>query len=180
MSRIGRKVIPLPEKVKITTTGRVVTVEGPLGKLDAVIPEGVTIQVDGKQVNIGAPEATRGNAGFQGLMRALLANMVHGVVHGYERNLEITGVGYKADLKGDMLTFALGYTHIIELKLPKTIKATIDKTQTKVSIKGVDKQLVGQIAAQIRSYKKPEPYKGKGVKYAEETIRRKVGKTGAK
>ena len=180
MSRIGRKVITVPEKVKITVHGRIVTVEGPLGKLDAVMPEGVSITVEKGLAHIVAPELTRGNSGYQGLMRALLANMVHGVVVGYERSLEITGVGYKADLKGDVLTFALGYTHTIELKLPKDIKALVDKTQTKVTIKGVNKQLVGQIAAMIRSYKKPEPYKGKGVKYAEETIRRKVGKTGAK
>src|SRR4051794_6816828 len=114
MSRIGRRVIPVPDKVKVTVRERVVTVEGPLGKLDGLMPEGVTVRVESGVIHIGAPPLTRGNSGFQGLMRALLANMVHGVVHGYERNLEITGVGYKADLKGDMLTFALGYTHIIE------------------------------------------------------------------
>jgi large subunit ribosomal protein L6 len=180
MSRVGRKPIAVPEKVKVTVKERHVTVEGPLGKLDAIIPEGVTVKVDKNVINVGAPEAARNNRGYQGLMRALLANMVHGVLHGYERTLEITGVGYKAELKGDTVTFALGYSHLIHLKLPKTIKAVIDKSQTKVTIKGIDKQLVYQIAAQIRSYKKPEPYKGKGVKYAGENIRRKAGKAGAK
>src|SRR5262249_8032547 len=107
-------------------------------------------------------------------------NMVTGVTKGYEKNLEINGVGYKAELKGDTLTLVLGYTHPVQIKLPKGIQAVVDKAQTKLAIKGIDKHMVGQIAAQIRSFKKPEPYQGKGVKYAEEVIRRKVGKTGAK
>lgn len=180
MSRVGRKPIAVPEKVKIEIRGRHVHVEGPLGQLDAVIPHGVTIAVEQGILHIGAPQATRGNRGYQGMMRAVMANMVHGVVHGYEIMMEISGVGYKAELKGDTLIFALGYTHLIPLKLPKTVKAVVDKSQTKVTIKGVDKQLVGQIAAQIYGYKKPEPYKGKGVNYAGRPIRRKVGKAGAK
>jgi large subunit ribosomal protein L6 len=106
--------------------------------------------------------------------------MVHGVMEGYAKTLEISGVGYKAEAKGRTLTFSLGYTHAIDLELPEGIEAVVDKQQTRVTIKGIDKQLVGQIAAQIRGFKKPEPYKGKGVSYADETIRRKVGKTGAK
>lgn len=180
MSRVGRKPITVPEKVKIEVRGQHVHVEGPLGKLDAVIPPGVQIQVDGAVVHVEAPSASRNNRGYQGLMRAVLANMVRGVVKGYEQNMEINGVGYKAELRGDTLTFALGYTHPIHLKLPKGIKAVVDKSQTKVNIKGIDKQLVGQIAAQIYSYKPPEPYKAKGVNYAGRPIRRKVGKTGNK
>jgi large subunit ribosomal protein L6 len=180
MSRVGRKPIAVPAKVKIEVRGRHVHVEGPLGKLDAVVPPGVTIHVEDSVLTIGAPEANRANRGYQGMMRAVLANMVYGVVHGYERSLEISGVGYKAELKGDTLVFALGYTHLIHLKLPTTVKAVVDKSQTKLTIKGVDKQLVGQIAAQIYGYKKPEPYKGKGVNYAGRPIRRKVGKAGAK
>ncbi len=180
MSRIGRKAITVPDKVKVTTNGRHLHVEGPLGKLDMLMPEGVGVKMEGHIAHVSAPPKTRSSRGHQGMVRAILANMVNGVTKGYEKNLEINGVGYKADLKGDSITFALGYTHPITLKLPKGITAVVDKTQTKVTIKGADKQMVGQIAAQIRGYKEPEPYKGKGVKYAEEVIKRKVGKTGAK
>jgi len=180
MSRIGRKPVAVPDKVKIEMKGRALHVEGPLGKLDAILPEGVTVSVDNGVANVSDPPPNRQNRGYQGLVRALLANMVNGVVKGYEKSLEITGVGYKAELKGDTLTFSLGYTHPIDLKLPKGVQAIVDKSQTKLTIKGTDKQVVHQIAAQIRGYKKPEPYKGKGVKYAGEQIRRKVGKTGAK
>ena len=180
MSRIGRKAITVPDKVKVEQRGRVVVAEGPLGKLEAIIPAGLSLRREGNILHVEAPSLERGNRGFQGLVRALVANMVHGVTQGYEQVLEINGVGYKAELKGETLIFSLGYSHQIELKLPKTIKATVDKTQTKVTVKGSDKQLVGQIAAQIRSFKVPEPYKGKGVKYANEVIRRKAGKAGAK
>lgn len=180
MSRIGRKPIPVPEKVKITTNGRKLAVEGPLGRLDALMPDGVTVAIENAVANVGAPPRTRQSAGYQGMVRALLANMVKGVTAGYERSLEINGVGYKAELKGDTLHFALGYTHPCLIKLPKGVQAIVDKSQTKLTIKGIDKQVVGQIAAQIRGFKKPEPYQGKGVKYADETVRRKVGKTGAK
>ncbi len=180
MSRIGRKPIEIPSGVKLVLNDRVVHVEGPLGKLDAVLPPGVAIVVEGSVARVAAPPANRQNRGYQGLVRALLQNMLIGVSKGYERGLEISGVGYKAELKGTTLTFLLGYTHPIALELPKGIECIVDKTQTKLTIKGIDKQLVGQIAAQIRSYKKPEPYQGKGVKYADEIIKRKVGKTGAK
>lgn len=180
MSRIGRKPVPVPDKVKVAQRGRVLIVEGPLGKLEAVLPEGVDVTSEGGTMVVVAPSPNRMNRGYQGLVRALLANMVHGVVHGYERNLEISGVGYKAEVKGNSVIFALGYTHTICLDVPPSIKVLVDKNQTKVTVKGIDKGLVGQIAAKIRSYKVPEPYQGKGVKYAEETIRRKAGKTGSK
>jgi large subunit ribosomal protein L6 len=179
MSRIGKKAIPVPDKVKITTSGRKLHVEGPLGGLDAVMPDGVGVKIENNIAHVTAPELNRQNRGYQGLMRALLANMVNGVTKGYEKTLEINGVGYKAEQKGDKLVLQLGYTHPCELTLPKGIKAKIDKG-TVVTITGPDKQVVGQVAAQLRSFKKPEPYKGKGVKYSTETIRRKVGKTGAK
>jgi large subunit ribosomal protein L6 len=180
MSRIGRKPIKVPEKVKISTRERIVVVEGPLGKLEAILPEGVTVRVEAGVANVVAPKATRGNRGFQGLMRALLANMVHGVVKGYEKQLEINGVGYKAELKGQDVIVSAGYSHLVKLRIPKGLKVAVDKTQTKVSVTGIDKQLVGQFAAQFRGVKVPEPYKGKGIRYANETIRRKVGKAGAK
>jgi large subunit ribosomal protein L6 len=180
MSRIGRKAIKVSDKVKVTQSGRQVHVEGPLGKLDLIVPEGVHVKVEGGIAHVGAPPKSRSTRGHQGMVRAIVANMVSGVTVGYQKDLEINGVGYKADLRGDTISFALGYTHPVSLKLPKGISAIVDKTQTKISIKGADKQMVGQIAAQIRSFKKPEPYKGKGVKYATEVIKRKVGKTGAK
>jgi large subunit ribosomal protein L6 len=130
MSRVGRKVIVIPEGVKITVAGRVIKVTGPLGTLEGLLPEGVTLEIEGQTISVNEPELTRANRGFRGLVRALVANMVHGVVKGYEKQLEISGVGYKAELKGETLVFALGYTHPIVLKLPLGIKATVDKAQT--------------------------------------------------
>ncbi len=180
MSRIGKKPIPIPDKVKVEVSARSVKVTGPLGVLDAVIPVGITIKIENNVIHVQAPKAfDRQNKGFQGLMRAVLANMVNGVVKGFERTIEITGVGYKAEQKGDKLVLQLGYTHPCEVVLPKSVKAKIDKG-TIVTLSGPDKQVVNQIAATLRAFKKPEPYKGKGVKYSDETIIRKVGKTGAK
>lgn len=179
MSRIGRKPVPVPDKVKVELIGRQMHVEGPLGKLDAIIPEGVTVQIDKGIAHVGAPPITRASRGYQGMVRALLSNMVKGVTKGYEKTLEISGVGYRAELAGDTLNFQLGYTHPIQLKLPPQTKAKVEK-QTIVTISGVDKQVVGEVASKIRHFKNPEPYKGKGVKYAGEIIRRKVGKAGAK
>ena len=180
MSRIGRKPVPVPDKVKVSTDGRTLKVEGPLGKLDALMPPGVTVKVENGEANVGAPAPARGNRGYQGLIRALLANMVYGVTKGYEKKLEIAGVGYKAELKGRVVHLNLGYTHPVSVELPDGVNAEVDKSQTKVSITGYDKQKVGQVAAKIRAYKPTEPYKGKGVKYADEIVRRKVGKAGAK
>ncbi len=180
MSRVGRKPIKVPEKVKLTVKEHSIVVEGPLGKIEGLIPEGVKLEIKDGIINVIAPKASRQNRGFQGLMRAVLANMVTGVVKGFERSLEISGVGYKAELKGQDLHVAAGYSHIVKLKVPTGVKVAIDKTQTKLSVTGIDKQLVRQFAAQIRAVKEPEPYKGKGIKYAEEVIRRKVGKAGAK
>ena len=181
MSRIGRKPVVIPEKVKVSVANAMVTVEGPLGKLDLGLPQGIALEISEGVATVMAPAAvSRANRGYQGLARALVANMVEGVTNGYEKKLEISGVGYRCEQKGDSLTFSLGYSHTITLKVPPGITAIIDKSQTKVSIKGIDKQLVGQVAAQIRGYKPPEPYKGKGVKYSDETVRRKVGKSGSK
>ena len=181
MSRIGRRPVVIPEKVEISVADAIVKVVGPLGNLELGLPLGVGVKIDEGNALVTAPEArTRTNRGFQGLTRALLANMVEGVTKGYEKTLEISGVGYRCEQRGDSLTFSLGYSHTITMKVPAGITAIIDKSQTKVSIKGIDKQLVGQVAAQIRGYKPPEPYKGKGVKYSDETVRRKVGKSGAK
>ncbi len=180
MSRIGRKPIGIPDKVKMEVKAGLVLVTGPLGSLEQFLPEGVSVELKDNVANVQAPKRNRKNAGFQGLTRALLANMVEGVTKGYSKGLEINGVGYKAELKGDTLTCTLGFSHTKSIKIPKFIKAEVSKSQTEVTISGIDKQLVGQIAAQIRSFKVPEPYKAKGVKYKGEVLRRKVGKAGAK
>jgi large subunit ribosomal protein L6 len=179
MSRIGRKPVEIPDKVKVDVAGCIVKVSGPLGQLDQTIPEGVPIEIEGNILRVGTPKPTRSNRGDSGLVRSLINNMVVGVTQGYEKKLEINGVGYKAELAGDTLTLALGYSHHINFKLPKGVKAALVKN-TQLTISGIDKQAVGQAAAQIRAFRKPEPYKAKGVKYADEQIRRKVGKAGIK
>lgn len=181
MSRVGNKAIVVPEKVKVTLSAQQVQVEGPLGKLTTKVLRGVTLKQEGNILHVEAPRAARGNGGYQGTMRAVVANMVHGVVHGYEGAVEISGVGYKAELKGaDLVRFSLGYTEPRDVKCPAGVKVAVDKNQTSVTVKGPDKQVVFQVLALMRSLKKAEPYKGKGVKYRGETIRRKAGKAGAK
>ena len=180
MSRIGRKPLKVPEKVKITLDHQQLKVEGPLGVLLQQIPAGVGLRIEDDMAHVTPPKLNRLNRGYQGLVRALLANMVEGVVRGYECGLIINGVGYKAELKGDKLILSAGYSHLVEREVPKTVKVLVDKTQTKLTVKGINKQLVYQFAAQIRAVKEPEPYKGKGIKYETEVVKRKVGKTGAK
>jgi large subunit ribosomal protein L6 len=181
MSRIGRKPIALPDKVTMSVNGESVSVEGPLGKLEQSLPAGLTVEVSDGVARVSPPaKLNRSNKGFLGLGRALLANMVEGVSKGYERKLVITGVGYRADLKGDALTLSLGFSHNIVVKVPEGIKVEVDKSQTKLKFSGIDKQKVGNIAARCRNFKLAEPYKGKGVTYEGEVIRRKVGKAGGK
>ncbi len=179
MSRIGRRPVNIPEKVTAMLNGSVLTVQGPLGKLDTELPEGMSVVLDNNQATVSGVSKDKKGRGFLGLTRALLANMVEGVSKGYEKKLEINGVGYKAELKGNKLSFYLGYSHGINMEIPEGISVKVDK-QTSVTVSGIDKQLVGQVAAKIRGFKVPEPYKAKGVKYADEVILRKVGKTGAK
>lgn len=182
MSRIGRRPIGIPDKVKMELKAGLVSVSGPLGSLLQTLPEGVTLEInsEGTQAVVQPPKPNRHNAGFQGLTRALVANMVEGVTKGYSKGLEINGVGYKAELRGDTLICTLGFSHTKSLQIPNHIKAEVSKSQTEITISGIDKQLVGQVAAQIRSFKIPEPYKAKGVKYKGEVLRRKAGKAGAK
>jgi large subunit ribosomal protein L6 len=175
MSRIGKKPIELPPKVsvKIAADGAV-NVEGPKGKLAWTLPGGITGKVEGTKVTLILGE--RGTGALHGLSRALINNMVNGVANGYVRDLEIQGVGFKAAVKGDVIQLNLGYSHEINHPIPAGIKVTVTD-QTKVRIEGIDKKLVGQLAADIRSYYPPEPYKGKGVRYVGEQIIRKEGKT---
>ena len=181
MSRIGRKPIALPDKVTMSVNGESVCVEGPLGKLEQSLPAGLTVEVSDGVARVSPPaKLNRSNKGFLGLGRALLANMVEGVSKGYERKLIITGVGYRAELKGDALTLSLGFSHNIVVTVPEGIKVEVDKSQTKLKFSGIDKQKVGNIAARCRNFKLAEPYKGKGITYEGEVIRRKVGKAGGK
>jgi len=179
MSRIGKKPIPLPQGVKYTVQGTVVTVEGPKGKLEQAIPAGIQLKTE--DGHVVAERENDAQAAIHGLTRALIANAVDGVTKGWSRDLDIVGIGYRAELKGrNTVVFTLGYSHPIEFPLPTGISVTIDPKQTKVTISGIDRQKVGQVAADMRSLRKPDPYKNKGVRYSDERLKKKVGKTGAK
>jgi len=179
MSRIGRKPIPLPKGVAVKIEVDVVNVQGPKGKLDTQLPRGIRVeQQDGNLVAIRENDS---QAAVHGLARALVNNAVEGVTRGWTRELEIVGIGYRAELKGkSTVVFSLGYSHPIEYPLPAGIEATVDPKQTKLSVTGIDRQKVGQVAAEMRSLRPPDPYKNKGVRYAGERLKKKVGKTGAK
>jgi large subunit ribosomal protein L6 len=179
MSRIGKQPIPLPANVKYTVQGKDVLVEGPKGKLKTPLPEGITLEQ--KEGHIVATRSSESLAPLHGLTRALLFNAVEGVTKGWSKELDIVGIGYRAEMKGKgMVVFTLGYSHPIEFPLPTGIEAAIDPKQTKVTISGIDRQKVGQVAADMRSLRKPDPYKNKGVRYTDEKLKKKVGKTGAK
>jgi len=176
MSRVGKKPIPLPKGVKIAISDHM-QVEGPKGKLQVPIPEGIQVRQADGTLEILRDSDQR--AALHGLTRALAAAAVQGVSTGFTRELDITGTGYRADVKGKIATFTLGYSHPIELLLPEGVDLKIDK-QTHLVLSGYDKQMVGQVAANIRSLRPPDPYKNKGVRYAGERLKKKIGKTGAK
>ncbi|MDQ6676609.1 MAG: 50S ribosomal protein L6 [Acidobacteriota bacterium] len=176
MSRVGKKPIPLPQGVKITV-GDQLEVQGPKGKLRVPVPAGISIQqTDGKLEILREGDQF---AALHGLTRALAANAVQGVSTGFTRELDIVGIGFRADLKGKVASFTLGYSHPVEVLLPDGIDLKVDK-QTHLILSGSDKQLLGQVAANIRGLRKPDPYKNKGVRYTGEVLRKKVGKTGTK
>jgi large subunit ribosomal protein L6 len=177
MSRIGRKVLPLPKGVTLAQKEGSVSVKGPKGELTKAVPTGVSIKTEADKILVVRANDERQNRAKHGLMRAHLANMVKGVTDGWTRELEINGVGYRAEVAGDTMTMALGYSHPVVFKLPKGVTAKVEKN--KVTLASADRDLVGQIAAKLRELRPPEPYKGKGVKYAEEVIKKKVGKAGA-
>jgi large subunit ribosomal protein L6 len=177
MSRIGNKPITLPEKVKINLSAAgQVEVEGPKGKLAWSLPEKISARIDGNQVLVERATELRTVRALHGLSRALIASMVQGVSQGFAKDLEIQGVGFKAAVQGDKLNLNVGYSHPVLFDIPAGIKVTVTDN-TKVRVEGIDKQVVGQVAADIRSYYPPEPYKGKGIRYAGEQVRRKEGKT---
>jgi large subunit ribosomal protein L6 len=179
MSRVGKLPVKIPEKVKVAVDGNLVKVEGPKGKMSFPFNPRVSVAVDKGEVKVARPDDTRISKGLHGLTRTLVKNAVEGVVKGYEKNLEISGVGFKAEVKGKDVHFTLGFSHPVVFRLPDGISAEVDPKQTKVTVRGVDKHLLGLTAAKMRDLRPPEPYKGKGIKYAGEIIRRKEGKTGA-
>jgi len=177
MSRIGNKTIVLPAKVKVNVgTDGAIAVEGPKGKLNWKLPRDISAKVENDNVSLARAAETRSVKALHGLSRALVNNMVRGVSEGFTKNLEIEGVGFKAAVQGQTLNLSLGFSHPVLFPIPKEIKITVAES-TKITIQGIDKKLVGQVAADIRRYYPPEPYKGKGVRYAGEQIRRKEGKT---
>jgi large subunit ribosomal protein L6 len=180
MSRIGRKPVVIPAGVKVEIEGNVVRAEGPRGRLAQPLPDGISAAVDNGQVVITRAGDHRTVRALHGLSRALVANMVQGVKEGFERRLEIVGIGYRAQMQGRNIQLALGYSHPVIFPLPEGVTAEIDK-QTTITLRSADKALLGQTAARLRMLRRPDPYKGKGIKYADEVIRRKVGKkAGAK
>ena len=179
MSRIGIKPIVVPAGVEVTVDGNVITVKGPKGQLTQEISKNMTVELKDGVLTVSRPDDDRHNRGQHGLARTLINNMIIGVTTGFEKKLQLVGVGYKAEKKGDTLVMSLGYSHPVEMKDPEGI-TTECPSQTEVTVKGIDKALVGNYAANIRAWRKPEPYKGKGIKYVDEVIRRKEGKTGAK
>jgi large subunit ribosomal protein L6 len=179
MSRIGKKPIAIPKGVKIDVKPGTVEVQGPKGKLQQPLPPGIGFSVDGDQLTATTLREDPLLGKFHGLARSLVANAVRGVTEGFKKELDIVGVGYRAELKGQQVHFALGYSHPVVFDVPTGIDVTIEK-QTHLTVTGIDRQLVGQVAANIRRLRKPDPYKQKGVRYTGEVLKKKAGKTGAK
>jgi large subunit ribosomal protein L6 len=176
MSRIGKKLITLPKTVKISQSDSIVKAEGPKGKLSSRLPEGISLKIEDASLTIERKSEERLVRSYHGLARTLIANMVTGVSTGFEKGLEISGVGYRAEVSGSSLKLNLGFSSPIQYDIPSGIDVKVDK-QVNIMVSGIDKQLVGRVAAEIRALKKPEPYKGKGIKYVGEHIRRKAGKS---
>ena len=179
MSRVGRRPITIPDSVKVTYDSRRLRVNGPKGELSRVIHPDVDLGVKGGFIHVIASGKMKQAKAIQGLTRTLVANMILGVTQGFERGLEVNGVGYRIDLKSNVLTLTLGYSHPVIYKLPEGISASVDR-KNRIVLSGIDKELLGATAAGIRRLRSPEPYKGKGIKYFEEQIRRKVGKSAGK
>jgi large subunit ribosomal protein L6 len=178
MSRIGKLPVTLDKNVKASFAGGLVKVEGPKGKLQAQVPQGFGVEISDSHIVVKRPGDSAGQRALHGLTRKLVANMVEGVSKGFTRVLEINGVGYRAEVKGNVINMTLGYSHPIVYQLPPTVTAKVER-QVLMTLESPDRQLLGMVAAQIRALRPPEPYKGKGIKYSTETIRRKAGKAAA-
>ena len=179
MSRVGRKPIMVPKEVEVNFDGEVLSVKGPKGELKRFIHPKVKLSINGSQILLSISDNSKESKSLFGLFRSLVANMVLGVTEGFKKTLEIIGVGYRVELSGNQLVFNLGYSHPVKYQIPKGIEGQLDQ-RNKLVLSGIDKELLGITAAKIRSFRSPEPYKGKGIKYLGERVRRKAGKTGAK
>ena len=179
MSRIGKKPVPIPSNVEVTVDGTTVKVKGPKGELSRTFPPNMRIRVDNGELLVERPTDDKPDRALHGLTRALIANMVQGVTEGFKKTLEIVGVGYRAEKKGTKLVVSVGYSHPVEYPEPAGITLTTPQP-TVIVIEGIDKQRVGQVAAELRQFRRPEPYKGKGIRYQGEQVRRKAGKTAGK
>ena len=180
MSRVGKKPIEIPSGVAVDVKNELITVKGPKGTLSQKLVPDVKVEADAKEIRVQTTSEGRKYGAFQGMTRALVANMVTGVTEGFKKDMTLIGVGYKVSLDGKKLIFNVGYSHPIEFPLPEGISAQVGDKGINFSIMGTDKQLVGQICATIRGFRPPEPYKGKGIRYVDETVRQKAGKAGAK
>ena len=179
MSRIGRKPIPIPAGVDVKVAGEVIRVKGPKGNLEVTLMPGISAEVADGNLSFSRPNDERQTRASHGLARALAANAVTGVSEGWSKDLEIVGIGYRAEKQGDAVVFNLGYSHPINFRIPDGIDIDVDAKANRVTVRGIDRQQVGQVAANIRGLRPPEPYKGKGVRYADERVRTKAGKQGA-
>lgn len=179
MSRIGKKPVEIPSGVAISKEGNIIKIKGPKGELEQQLHSNITVEVKENEIIVTRPNDFKENKALHGLTRALIQNMVEGVTNAYKKTLDIVGVGYRVEMKGDNLLLNIGYSHPIYFMPPEGIKIEAP-TQTQIVVSGIDKQLVGMIASKIRSIRKPEPYKGKGIKYSNEIIQRKAGKTAGK
>ncbi len=177
MSRIGKMPVELPENVNVEIEGNVITVKGPLGELSQEIDKDITVSIEENVLTVSRPTNNKNHRALHGLYRALINNMVEGVTKGYEKKLQIVGVGYRANKEGNKLNLQLGFSHPVVMEDPEGISVEVP-SQTEIVVKGIDKQKVGNYAAKIREWRKPEPYKGKGIRYLGEYVRRKEGKTG--
>jgi len=180
MSRIGKKPIELPKGVEVKQDGNAVTVKGPKGTLSTALVPGITVKVENNVVQFTRANEEQKSRAFHGLVRALVANNVRGVSDGFKRELDIIGVGYRAEVKAKEVVFQLGYSHPVRFPIPQGIEITVDGKTGHIVVTGIDKQKVGQTAAEIRALREPDPYKGKGIKYSDEVIRRKAGKAAGK
>ena len=178
MSRVGRKVIALPKDVKVQVAATSLTIQGPKGKLETPVPPGIKFTLAGTELSCQRANDERQQRAFHGLARALASNAVKGVTEGFRKELDIVGVGFKAAVEGNKVVFALGYSHPVEYRIPEGIKIAVDKA-TRVVVSGIDRQQVGQVAAEIRRLRKPDPYKQKGIRYVGEVLKKKAGKAGA-
>ncbi len=179
MSRLGKKPVPIPEKVKVAVQGPKITATGPLGTLNRQFPAGISAEVKGQEVLVSRKDDTPTQKAFHGTWRKLVLNMVDGVNTGFSKELRIEGVGFRATQTGNKISMTLGFSHVVEYTPPAGVKIVVDAKQTGLVVSGADKELVGRAAAEIRNFKKPEPYKGTGIRYSNEHVRRKAGKAAA-